>query len=303
MKNFAQKFIRRALSFVLTKESGNTINVSLFKFKNKHQSIIKLIYGKATDEDILNTITKKLVGKIDILMIHSSLNDMIPMYTGNPGKLLSLLISYCAQNNITLTMPAFFNGSNHQAKEHYENGKNIFDVRTTVSEMGLISEMFRRNKNVKRSIHPTHSICALGPLAERLTKNHHLADSTFGEGSPFGEMNKYRTMILGIGTTCEVLTQIHSAEDIMKDKYPIILYSDILPVICRDDSGNMLIYNLRIRKVKYKYDHKSFSRIMKGTNIIEWTYKGIPFFQTQANLVTETFIKFAKQGQTIYKEI
>ena len=61
-------------------------------------------------------------------MIHNSLNDMIPMYTGNPGKLLSMIITYCQQNNITLAMPTLIDRSNLQAKKYYENGKNIFDV-------------------------------------------------------------------------------------------------------------------------------------------------------------------------------
>ena len=144
-------------------------------------------------------------------------------------------------------------GSNFQAKKYYENGKNIFDVRKTFSEMGILSEMFRRTKDVKRSIHPTHSICALGPLADELTRNHHLSDTTFGEGTPFGEMIKYRTIILGIGIKSHSLTQVHSVEDIMKDKFPIPLITDTLPVTCLDESGNTITYNLRIKNSKYVY--------------------------------------------------
>lgn len=286
----------------MTQESGNNINTSLYKFKNKHKWIFRLIYGTANNEEILNNVIQKLVGKFDILMIHCSFNDMLPMYTGNPGELLSMIISYCKQNNITLAMPTFFLGSNYEAKEHYENGKNIFDVNKTISEMGLLSEMFRRNQDVKRSVHPTHSTCALGPLADKLTRNHYLSDRACGEGTPFGEMIKYRTMILGIGAKSASLTQMHSAEDIMKDKFPIPLYLHTLPVTCIDESGNTLIYNLRIKNPEYNGDEKSFRKILKRTNLMEWKYKGIHFFLTQANVVTETFIEAAKKGQTIYKK-
>ena len=303
MKNSLKNFIRILISIVLTQETGNTIHLSLFRFRNKHKRIYRLIYGKASNENILDCISGKLDGKFDILMIHSSLNDMIPMYIGNPGELLSMLVTYCRRNNITLAMPTFFDGSNLQAKKYYENGKNKFDVRKTFSGTGILSEMFRKTKDVKRSIHPTHSVCALGPLADELTKNHHLSITTCGEGTPFGEMIKYRTMILGIGAKVDALTQVHSTEDIMKDKFPVPLFTDTLPITCLDELGNAIIYNLRIKNPEYAIDERVFYSILKRVKVIEWTYKGIPFFLTEANAVTETFIEAARNGLTIYKRL
>ena len=301
MKNFIQNFVRAAISITLTQESKNTIHASLFKFKNKHKRIYRFINGKASDEEIIDFISSKMDGKFDILMVHSSLNNMIPMYIGNPGKLLSMLITYCKKNDITLVMPTLFDGSNFQAKKFYENGKNIFDVRKTISEMGILSEMFRRTEGTKRSIHPTHSVCALGPLASKLTKSHHLSTTSCGDGTPFGEMIKYRTMILGIGTKADTLTQVHSAEDLMNDKFPIHLFTNTLPVTCLDETGKTIIYNLRIKNPEYVINETSFYRILKKLEIREWTYKGIPFFLTQADVVTKTFIEAASNGQTIYK--
>ena len=303
MKNSLKNFIRILISIVLTQETGNTIHLSLFRFRNKHKRIYRLIYGKASNENILDCISGKLDGKFDILMIHSSLNDMIPMYIGNPGELLSMLVTYCRRNNITLAMPTFFDGSNLQAKKYYENGKNKFDVRKTFSGTGILSEMFRKTKDVKRSIHPTHSVCALGPLADELTKNHHLSITTCGDGTPFGEMIKYRTMILGIGAKVDALTQVHSTEDIMKDKFPVPLFTDTLPITCLDELGNAIIYNLRIKNPEYAIDERVFYSILKRVKVIEWTYKGIPFFLTEANAVTEAFIEAARNGLTIYKRL
>jgi aminoglycoside 3-N-acetyltransferase len=294
-------FFRKLISLILTQESGNTINASLYKFKNKHKSIFRFIYGTAGDEDIYNNVLKKLPDKFDILMVHSSLNDMVPMYTGSLNKLLSLLLSFCQEKNVTLAMPAFFSGSNWEAGKYYENGKHIFDVRKTFSQMGMLSELFRRTANVKRSIHPTHSICALGPLADVLTKGHHLADSSFGEGTPFGEVVKYRTIILGIGTRSpQPLTQVNSAPDIMKDEFPVNLYLDTIPVTCVDEAGNNLVYNLRIRKREFRINRYTVKKIMRG-KIIEWTYKGIPFVIAEADMVNRTIIEAARRGNTIYE--
>jgi len=302
MKNFLHNFLRKVISLVLTQESGNKINASLYKFKNKHKWIFRLLNGTASDEEIFNNVLQKLDGKFDILMVHSSLNDMVPMYTGSLNKLLSIILSYCNQNNITLAMPTFFSGSNWEAKKYYENGKHIFNVGKTFSQMGMLSELFRRTPNVKRSIHPTHSICALGPLADVLTKNHHHSDTTFGEGTPFSEVLKYRTIILGIGTKSpQPLTQVNSAPDIMKSEFPIDLYSGIIPVTCVDETGNNLIYNLRIRKREFKIDRRIVKKILRK-KVIEWTFKGIPFLLAQADVVNGTIIEAARNGQTIYKQ-
>ena len=51
--------------------------------------------------------------------------------------------------------------------------------------MGFVTEVFRRTPGVVRSIHPTHSVSALGPLARHLTEAHHRAPSVFGTGSPW----------------------------------------------------------------------------------------------------------------------
>ena len=166
----------------------------------------------------------------------------------------------------------------------------------------MFTELFRRTPNVKRSIHPTHSICALGPLADTLTRNHHLADTTFGEGTPFAEMTKYKTMILGLGTDgFGAGTQIHFVEDFLKNEYPVTLHSDVIPITCVDQSGGTFIYYLHIRKQEYIYDENTIGRIFKRVGKT-WTYKGIPFFLTQANILVEEVIRAARNGQTIYKK-
>ncbi|NJS39886.1 MAG: AAC(3) family N-acetyltransferase [Rhodobacteraceae bacterium] len=59
-----------------------------------------------------------------------------------------------------------------------------FDAKRTPSEMGLLTELFRRAPGAKRSLHPTHSVTALGPLAEQLTATHHQATTPSGRGTP-----------------------------------------------------------------------------------------------------------------------
>jgi aminoglycoside N3'-acetyltransferase len=303
MKKLSSDFIKKIISLVLTQETGNTLNESIYKFKIKNKRLFRLLYGTAEDEDVFNNILQRIDGRFEILMVHSSLAGMMPMYSGNISKLLNMLIVYCKQNNITIAMPAFLMGSNYQVIERYTNGKNTFDISKTASEMGMLSELFRRTTGVKRSIHPANSICALGPLAENLTRNHHLADTTFGEGTPFDEMIKHRTIILGIGIESEnALTQIHAVEDIMKDRFPIPLYTGMIPVTCYNERGKPSVYNLRIKNTDYTIDPRSLRKILRRIKNMDWTYKGIPFFSVEAKVVTDTFVEAAAKGETMYKK-
>src|SRR3712207_2603981 len=106
-------------------------------------------------------------------------------------------------------MPAFTFGRGAPAADHYRRHPKNSARQPT--EVGLLSEVFRRRAGVLRSLHPTASVCAYGPLAAELTAGHHLAGTIFGEGTPFGYMARHRTLILGIGTPYfKSLTQVHA---------------------------------------------------------------------------------------------
>ncbi len=51
-------------------------------------------------------------------------------------------------------------------------GKPAYDAARTPSTVGSITEVFRKLDGVWRSLHPTHSMAARGPLAEALTAGH-----------------------------------------------------------------------------------------------------------------------------------
>jgi len=54
-------------------------------------------------------------------------------------------------------------------------------------------------------------------LADILTKYHHLADTTFGEGTPFGEMINTEHILLVLAQNN--ISQVHSAEDLLKNLF------------------------------------------------------------------------------------
>ncbi len=87
----------------------------------------------------------------------------------------------------------------------------VFDAATTPTSMGAIAEAFRSTPGTLRSNHPLNSVCARGPLAEEITKEHALAFSE-AEGTPYEKLYELaaHTLLLGVGfNRC---TSLHFAE-------------------------------------------------------------------------------------------
>ncbi|MFO7560827.1 MAG: AAC(3) family N-acetyltransferase [Desulfobacterales bacterium] len=74
----------------------------------------------------------------------------------------------------------------------------IFDSETTKVNTGIVPETLRKRKNAIRSKHPTHSVAAIGKMAEYLTECHDETSSAFLPFSRLSEINgKY--LAIGIG--------------------------------------------------------------------------------------------------------
>ncbi|KZN47188.1 AAC(3) family N-acetyltransferase [Pseudoalteromonas luteoviolacea] len=96
--------------------------------------------------------------------------------------------------------------------------KNTFDLRTTPSHTGVLSEIFRTQFATHRSLHPTHSVSAWGKAAQVLTASHHLASGPCSENSPYGIIENSdllsNTYILCLGVALESCTYIHHFEEL-----------------------------------------------------------------------------------------
>ncbi len=64
----------------------------------------------------------------------------------------------------------------------------VFDPDTIPSDMGLISETFRRRSGVHRSRHPYHPVAALGPRAGEMLRDHERSNVPDGPETPYGRL-------------------------------------------------------------------------------------------------------------------
>ena len=288
---------------IFSQQTRNNIKEILFKINFKIKKILRYFLGELKNDELLKDLITRLGSDYDILMIHSSVNNMYPIYSDNLKLLLNSLVEYCQSNNITLAMPAFVFGDDKffDAAKYYRT--NIFDVNKSKSQMGLLTELFRRYPGVKRSIHPTFSVCALGPLAEKITKEHHLQTTKCGIGTPFGFMAEYNTKILGLGAKYfQVLTQANAPRDILKEDFPFKFNTlEVVPVKCINHSGDEFVYPLPNIKQDFLRDAVVMKSLLNDVVMNEWKLKSIPMFITNAKAVTETLIAAAKNGKTIYR--
>ena len=88
----------------------------------------------------------------------------------------------------------------------------IFDVQRSPSVVGAITETFRRQAAVQRSLHPTHSLACKGPGAARLIAGHELCDTPCGAGTPYEKLVAEDASVLMFGVSLNSYTLFHTAE-------------------------------------------------------------------------------------------
>jgi len=285
----------------LSQDDRNRLKRRVAHTRKQLSPLYRAYYGSFDAHDLRDELTRRLPSDIEILMVHCSVNDLAPMYTGNASQLLDVLIELCGSTR-TLAMPAFFfGGADGDAAAHYRK-KPVFDARRAPSQMGLLSELFRRRAGVTRSLHPTHSVCAWGPRAEELVRTHHLAGTTFGAGTPFSVMGSSHTAIIGLGTDYfRCLTQVHAAEDLLADRYPLVVRSNRLPVEIKDCDGNVHDYALPLAEPGLVRRMERLERMLGPNELVRWRFHGVPLFVTSAARVTEALTDAALRGETIYE--
>lgn len=261
--------------------------------------MIRAVNGTFDAAKLRAELEARLPGDFEILMVHSSLNHMLPMYTGSPLDLLHGLVAFCGPGR-TLAMPAFyFGGADADVLAAYRD-RPLFDVRRTPSQMGILTELFRRGKGVRQSLHPTHRVAALGPLAPDLTAGHEAAGSTFGTGTPFDFMAAHETVVLGLGKPFEVLTQVHHAEALLGDRFPVPSELVSVPVTIRDGRGIERPFTLQVRRFKHPRDMWRLPTLMGPGRLQRWTFHRVPMFSVRAGDVTADLVAAARQGRTLY---
>ncbi|MFN5347486.1 MAG: AAC(3) family N-acetyltransferase [Bacteroidota bacterium] len=186
-------------------------------FRNRKLTSQKNNNQLLTKEDLIDQIKNIGVAKGDHLLVHCSLSK-IGYINGGALTLIEALLEAVGPEG-TLLMPAFpAKGRN----KDYLLENTVFELNNTPSQMGATSETFRKMTGVKRSFHPTDSVCAFGKEADYFTNSHFGNITPYNEFSPFRKLCNKHGKILMLGTTLNgACTNLHTLEDAVVFKYPV----------------------------------------------------------------------------------
>jgi aminoglycoside 3-N-acetyltransferase len=173
------------------------------------------------------------VRKGDCLLVHSAY-DRFAGFTGKPLDVIRILQDSVGREGI-LAMPTLpFTGT---AVGWAESGQ-VFDVRRTPSQVGLLTELFRRMPGVLRSVHPTHSVAAWGGRAADFVRDHHKAATPCGANSPYARLAELDGKIMLLGTGIGVLTYFHRVEEEIEPLMPFSPFTDKIYVMSSKDTAD-----------------------------------------------------------------
>src|SRR5262249_43045932 len=143
--------------------------------------------------------------KTGLVMVHSSLSAC-GYVQGGALTVIEALRTWCRGSTIVMPTHTYcYPGT--------DGAVSTFDPKSTPSVVGVITDAFWRQPKVVRSVHPTHSLAAEGPLAGKLVAGHELCDTPCGLGTPYHRLVEWDAGVLMFGVTFDCYTLFHTAED------------------------------------------------------------------------------------------
>jgi aminoglycoside 3-N-acetyltransferase len=164
--------------------------------------------------EIFKTASENLkalgIHKGDTVLVHSSLRTL-GNYP-NKAQMITEALKKSVGDDGTLLMPAL-------TYKTVTKKNPVFNIKETPSCVGWLTEYFRTQPGVQRSLHPTHSVCAFGKNTEYLIGDHQLDNTPCGKYSPFRKLRDVNGKILFLGCSLNANTSMHGVEELSEPGY------------------------------------------------------------------------------------
>lgn len=188
----------------------------------------------------------------DVVMVHSAFDSFLGFQGGPVDAIRTLQEVVGGGARGTLMMPTIpFRGT----AVEYALGDPVFDVRQTVSRMGLLTELFRRSPGVVRSIHPTHSVAVWGNRAEAIIAGHERAETPCGRSTPYEKLLEYDGKILLAGVPANTMTFCYFIVEELEPQLAIPVFTrETYSMRWRDADGAVRVSNMRLFSLRLDHD-------------------------------------------------
>ena len=235
----------------------------------------------------------------DLVYVHSGMDGLnldFPFY-----RILFLIQEVIGPGG-TVVFPTY---PNHRISsyEWLQQG-NVFDVRRTPSYTGILTEFARRQRQALRSLHPTKSVCAIGPAAEGLTAAHHLSPYPYDKNSPYFKLIEGGGKIIGVGASTNYISFGYCVDDAFKEKFPVRVYHDqIFEMPCIDYAGDRVMvktYAHDMRTTVHPDMPRWFATYVSEDACRDLTLHGMRFFRASAPKLFAEMMELAHRGIIAY---
>lgn len=193
----------------------------------------------------------------DVVLVHSSMNGLGHV-DGGPNAVIDALLEAVGPSG-TVLFPTL-TGS---MADGPDNPPRI-DLSNTPCWTGLIPETARQRPDAVRSVHPTHSVVALGANKKELTLGHELGKSPCDEMSPYyGLMELSGKILLLGGVDHDSNTSLHCLEELAG--VPYHLQDDVTHGTVRLPNGDTVTVSNRLHLWQNRYSDRN---LLRDFNII-----------------------------------
>lgn len=143
------------------------------------------------------------INSTDTILIHSSMKAIGEVQNGADG-VLDALIEYMAKGMLILPTHTWRN---------MHDSDFVYDPKTSPSCVGILTSMFFKRPNVYRSLHPTHSVAAVGDDAHDFVNGEETSLTPCPRSGCWGKLYDTNAKILFVGCSLKLNTIIHGVEE------------------------------------------------------------------------------------------
>ena len=155
-------------------------------------------------EQLMSGLAGMGVDGAGTLLVHSSMKAIGPV-DGGADTVLDALCAYMREG--LLVFPT------HTWAQMDHETYNVFDVRTEPACVGLLPNLFMKRPGAVRSLHPTHSVAAMGRDAAAFVAGEEESRTPCARTGCWGKLLDRRASVLMLGCGLDKFTFLHGVEE------------------------------------------------------------------------------------------
>ena len=253
-----------------------------------------------TKADLLQALRTVGIERGDVIFVHSA-HSAFRAFEGKTPDIIDALKDAVGPEG-TLLMPTF---SVAGLAVDYAAQNKVFDPAVTPSQVGLITEIFRRSPGVERSLHPTHSVAGWGKRTAEFLRDNQLAATPCGRGTPLHRVLEAKGKIVLLGVDITTMSLFHTIEELLEAQMPFSPFTtETFRLRCRangqlSDAGPMRLYAPDISR---KRRLQPLAELLKKKGKWRQASTGnLLIISLQAQQVMETVQEMAHKGVFFYE--